>query len=137
MSYLHDYATQFELSVLYHNAVAACCNASVSFDEEQVDLGYIKHKLYSALYDMTDFLISRMDVAVPSALDRRVAKVQELYGSRYKVPAQCEKLLERDKAMDQNTLEIVCCSMDLWFSTRCAEFGKECLSGAHIHSFVG
>lgn len=129
--------TRFELSVLYYSALSACSSALVTLEDDETETEYITHKLYSALYDMTDFLICRVGEVAPALLSQRVGRVREIYGDSYGVPVACKRLLHRDLCLSRYELESICCSLDWWFTTKCSVFREECDSGQHIHSFVG
>lgn len=128
----------FELSVLYFGAVSACCNAACTLEEDnEDDMLYARNKLYSALYDMTEFLIQRAGLVPPAALEHRIYRVSELYGTPYSVPYVCRRLTNRKEYLYKNELEEIAQAMDLWFMSRCKQFVSECLPGSVLHSYVG
>lgn len=133
----HSLEATFELSVLYYSALSACSSVVVVLDDEETEDSYIIHKLYSALYDMTEFLICRVGEVAPASLGQRISRVKELYGDAFAVPSTCRRLLYRDAVLSRTDLEAIWCSVDWWFSAKCSDFSKECDSSQHIHSFVG
>lgn len=129
--------SKFELSLLYFNALSACCDANCTMDEDDTDMdSYIRHRLYTAMYDMTEFLIRRLDGRPPAALEHRLYRIPELYGNGYRVPCECFKLVHRDVRLYRDDLAIIGQVIDQWFSIKCAKFVEECLPGSYIHSYV-
>lgn len=135
---MYNSEKEFELSILYFGAVSACCNATCTLEEDDEEsLLYVRNRLYSALYDMTEFLIRRARRVPPASLEHRIYRVPELYGERYRVPYICRRLLDRKGYLYKNELDEIAQAMDLWFISRCKEFVSECLPGSVLHSYVG
>lgn len=132
-------ATNFELSVLYFSAVGACGCANCAMDDdsdEDLD-SYIRNRLYFALYNMTEFLIVRLGHKVPDALEYRLYRIPELYGSSFRVPPELVRLVRKDIKLYREDLALIGQIMDQWFAIKCAQFRCDCLPCAALHSYVG
>ena len=134
MSKRLSYSDKVDMSLAYVDAVSACWDANCSLADPEVDDSYIRNRLYSAMYNMTEFLLTLQGAKLPDALIHRMHRVRDLYGKEF-IPYACNKLTDRDTVLYRDELASLGQTMDDWFSTAGRRYSTAVVP-EFVHAFV-
>lgn len=134
MSKEFSYGDTVEMSLAYVDAVSACWDANCSLADSEVEDSYIRNRLYFAMYNMTEFLLSLKKARLPEALEHRMHRVRDLYGKEF-IPYLCNRLVDREAVLYRNELAAIGQTMDDWFSTVCRRY-SDAVVPEFVHAFV-
>lgn len=124
-----------DLSFSYLDAMASLCQVTHSVDDPEVDDSYLRNRLYSALYDLSYFLIVRLKCKPPDSLKNRLHCVQELYGVDY-VPCEFTKLLDMEQTVYRDELGQLGQLIESWAVRQYNKYGEIIQAQSVGHSFV-
>lgn len=124
-----------DLSFSYLDAVASLCQVTCSVDDPEVDDSYLRNRLYSALYDLSYFLIARLKHKPPDSLKNRLHRVRELYGVDY-IPYEFTKLLNTEQTVYRDELGRLGQLMESWAVRQYNKYGEIIQAQSVDHSFV-
>lgn len=129
-----EYCDRMELSLAYTDALSSCWLANCSMDDPEVEDEYIVNRLYTSVYNMCEFLISRLGYTSPASLENRLYMVNKLYG-RTMVPKECFRIVDRSAAIYRDELSVLGQMIDYWFGTVCCRY-SDIVSSDVLHEFV-
>lgn len=113
-----------ELSLMYLSSYSAAVSACCSIEDDEVSDNTILSFLRSAVYNISDFLITRKGKEVPESCAERIEKVNRMYGASY-VPKECKWVCDKDTKLDRNQLGVVSRVIEFWVKQQRRTYGSQ------------
>lgn len=102
-----------DVLIIYHSAASAITDAICSMDDPESSDGYIRNRLYSAVYDIAEVVLRVNGARVPAAMVERAVSVRmpSVNGS---IPSICDKLMDKSSEVSREELAHIAQAMDCW-----------------------